>query len=121
MNTTFKYGGDTPGADSDDYVLFDTTEWFTVAGTLQALKNTHFHVDLVNAEAGTITAYKSADRGVTWTVVDTDSVAASGTDSNYYEFHIAPYLDWKVVWTNGGAEQTTWEVSMAATTEKVLS
>lgn len=114
-----KYSGSTPGADSSDYILFSTTTAFPGAGMAQAAGVHKLVLNLVNSHLGTLKAYRSSNRGTTWTQVDSDAVAAAGAGlSNTAEYLLEPFLDFKLVWTNGGSAQTTWVVDMALTDDR---
>lgn len=116
MFTRVTYSGTTPGADSNTYNLYNSTS--DGGGSGFAMKGYHFAVlDIKNAAAGTLKAYKSIDRGVTWNQIEQFSVAAAPTaESNKYEFLVEPYMEWKLDWVNGGASQSTmWVVDFALT------
>lgn len=114
-----KYSGSAPGADSNDYILFSTTVAFPGAGMAQGAGVHKLVLNLVNSQAGTLKAYRSADRGTAWTQVDSDAVTVpSAGTSNTAEYLLEPFLDFKLVWTNGGSAQTTWVVDMALTDDR---
>jgi hypothetical protein len=106
--------GGTPGADSNDYTLFDSTVCFGVPGkkstTLKVHDITRIVFSVKNSQAGTLTASFSKDSGTTWTAYDVRAVAAAAanTISGPYDYLVDPYPDWKLVWTNGGSAQATW-------------
>lgn len=100
--------GGTPGADSNDYTLFDSTVCFT--GGLESHDVSRIIFSVNNAAAGTRKAYFSQDRGTTWNLYDSAAVAASsaGSMAGPFDYLVDPYRDWRLIWTNGGSAQTTW-------------
>jgi hypothetical protein len=112
--------GGTPGADANDYTLFDST----VACGAKHLQWTGWKritLALKNSGSGTLKASRSTDGGTNWDEYDSQAVAAAGAGvvNGPYDYDIAPYLDWKLVWTNGGAAQTTWRPELAAHHDRV--
>jgi len=109
-NETIKFtvSGGTPGADSNDYILFDSTVCFSNGLRNHDISRIIFGVQ--NDQAGTLKAYWSANRGTTWNLYSSTSVAipAAGASSGPYGVLADPYDDVKLVWTNGGSAQTTW-------------
>lgn len=104
--------GGTPGTDSNDYTLFDSTVCFP--GGLRAFDVSRIIFAVNSNAAGTLKAYFSTDKGANWTLYNQQSVAAysSPTAAGPYDYAVDLYLDWKLVWTNGGTAQTTWRVSL---------
>lgn len=104
--------GGTPGTDSNDYILFDSTVMFTNGLRMHHISRAIFGVD--NSQAGTRKAYWSPDRGTTWKLYDSVAVVAAtaSTDPGPFAYLIDPYDDWKLVWTNGGVAQGTWLTSL---------
>jgi hypothetical protein len=105
--------GGTPGANSNDYVLFDSTIAFNSAGlATYGIDRAQFTVD--NSAAGTLKSYFSPDKGTTWKLNASTSVAAngggatSGILASPFDYEINGFGDWKLVWTNGGSAQTSW-------------
>lgn len=108
----------TPGADSNTYVMFDSTVTFGVGidgdsrnQTLNAHGISRIPFTLKNSHAGTIRSYESMDKGLNWVQFGNDTaVAASGsTDvSGPYDFLVDTYDDVRIIWVNGGSAQTTW-------------
>jgi hypothetical protein len=109
-----KYSGTAPIADASNYMLFSSTVAFPGSGMAQGAGVHKLVLNLVNSHSGTLLWQRSGDRGTTWTTVDTEAIAApSAGTSNTYEGLIEPFLDFRLVWTNGGSAQTTWVVDMA--------
>lgn len=108
-NVQFAVSGGTPGANSSDYVMFDSTVAF-YSSTLHAHDISRIEFSLKNSHLGTLTAYMSQDKGTTWTAYDVKAVAAAAanTINGPYDYLVDPFADWKLVWTNGGSAQTTW-------------
>lgn len=111
---TVKIGvtGGTPGADSNDYTLFDSTVSFP--GGLQAFDISRIIFAINSSGTGTLKAYFSMDKGTNWTLYNQQSVAAysSPTAAGPYDYAVDLYPDWRLIWTNGGSAQTTWRVSL---------
>lgn len=109
----YKYDGDTPGADANDYVLFVTpsSSYFDRKGLKRFLLRVN------NSHSGTLKAEYSTDGRTTWTQYEPDiAVSAPATDDiNEYDFLVEGFRDWRLVWTNGGSAQTTWDVMLSAT------
>lgn len=109
----------TPGGDAATYNLFDSTATGYPARFFAEQGAHKFIVDIKNSQAGTLKAYKSQDRGVTWLQIYQASVAAAAaTSTNLFEFAIEPFADWKLDWLNGGSAQATWVVDMALSDDR---
>lgn len=104
--------GGTPGANSNDYVLFDSTVALT--GGLDSHCISRLEFSLNNSASGTRKAYFSQDSGTTWTLYDSTAVSAysSPAAAGPFDYLLDPYKDFKLVWTNGGSAQTTWIVNI---------
>jgi len=110
--------GGTPGADSNTYVLFDSTVTFAAPNqsnskstTLSAHGISRIELTLVNAVAGTLKGYRSVDKGANWDQVGGDIAVPinAATDVNGpYDFLVDSYGDFRISWVNGGSTQTTW-------------
>lgn len=108
----------TPGADSNTYVMFDSTVTFGVGidgdprnQTLNAHGISRIAFSLKNSHLGTIKSYESMDKGSNWVQFgdDISVAAASSTDiSGPYDFLVDTYDDVRIVWVNGASAQTTW-------------
>lgn len=74
-----------------------------------------FVLDVSASEAGTVKAYKSQDRGVTWVQFIADLAHAGTTDtvSLKVSYDVAPLMEFRLDWVNGGVAQGTWLVDMA--------
>lgn len=116
-NVQFAVSGGTPGGDSNDYKLFDSTVAFGVGSDGDARNHTLFAHDISriqftvkNSQAGTLTAYYSQNKGTTWTAYDVKTVviAPSNQVNGPYDYQVDWCADWKLVWTNGGVAQATW-------------
>jgi hypothetical protein len=103
----FTYGGTTPGADSNDYVLFTTVGMFVPPGVTRRVRVVTKH-----PQSGTLKLQRSSD-GSTWTTVQTSALTAP-TYANTVDWVVSPlYREWRLVWTNAGAAQTGWFVDVA--------
>ena len=117
MRTQVAYIGATPGADTDDYVIFDSTVsmpngGLTIGDTKRVLISISHNAD------GTLKEYKSSDGGTTWIqIAADDAITAVSNVDTFKEYQVQPYVDYKVEWTNGNSAQTTWNVSVALDTE----
>jgi hypothetical protein len=111
------YTGSTPGADTNVYVLFDSSKLGVTTAGKQCLANfpkaQRFVLSLLNAAAGTLKAYRSENGGTTWTqVFADDALSAATTTAALRDYFIGGFRDFKLEWTNGGSAQTTWLVDM---------
>ena len=106
--------GGTPGANSNDYILFDSTVALG-AGLMQVkgIDRAQFMVN--NAQSGILKSYWSPDKGTTWNLNSWTAVAANsgvvtgaGIALTPYDFSLSGFVDWKLVWTNGGSAQSPW-------------
>ena len=103
----------TPGADSNTYVMFDSTVesyWRIGPGNLN-LWASRLSFGVENSHSGTLKAYRSTNKGTNWDQVggDTAVAAAAATDiSGPYDYLVDTYTDFKLEWVNGGSAQTTW-------------
>jgi hypothetical protein len=107
-NVRVAVSGGTPGADSADYVLFDSTVCFTSGLESHDISRIEFAAN--NSQAGSLKAYFSQDRGVTWNLYNTQAVVASsaGAMAGPFDYLVDPYRDFRLIWTNGGVAQATW-------------
>ncbi len=94
---------------------------FTFGHAFQALGIRRILLSVDNDQAGTLKAYQSQDRGTTWTRVGGDvSVAAAAANSdNVIDFLVEQYADWKVEWTNGGVDQTKFNMNIVGSGQRV--
>lgn len=115
---TYRYTGATPsGANTE--TLFSSVTAFPGARMAQGSGMKRLIIWVKNAAAGTAKFYVSSDRGVNWTQLSEQAVAAAAaTDSNYIDFNIESLPDFKVDWTNGGGAQTTWVIHLSMTDER---
>lgn len=102
----------TPGNDSNEYTLFDSTVVFG-GGLLpeRGINRGQFAVN--NTQAGSLKSYWSPDNGTTWNLNSTTSVAANaGITAGPYDFVISGFVDWKLTWVNGGVAQSPWQPTL---------
>lgn len=104
--------GGTPGADSADYILFSSVVAF--GGGLMQVKGIDRAQFMVNnTQSGSLKSYSSPDKGVTWNLNGTTTVAANAAiTAGPYDFSLSGFVDWKLVWTNGGSAQTPWQPTL---------
>lgn len=115
----FKYTGDTPGADSSAYTIFDTTVAFPGARYLLMNGFKRFVMDAEHSHLAVLDWYKSSDRGVTWDKIGTENLAApAANQTNIRDFLVSPYDDWRLVWTNGGTAQDPFRLDLSADDER---
>lgn len=103
-----KYSGGTPGADSNTYVIFDTTVASPNArGFLQLAGIKRVVVDIAHDKALTLNAYWSADGGTNWQQMYTEAFGVpSAATTRTRDFLVEHYADFKVSFANGGTAQT---------------
>jgi hypothetical protein len=101
--------GGTPGADANTYKMFDSTVTFT-GGSLRSHDISRINFTIQNNQTGTLNAYWSANRGVTWNQYDSRAVPipGAGLSNGPYSYLVDTYEDWKLDWVNGGSAQTVW-------------
>jgi|SRR6185312_2278118 len=110
--------GGTPGADANDYVLFDSTKHLSGAIWKSCgFDRAQFIVN--NAQAGILKSYWSPDGGTTWNLNSWTAVAANsgvvtgaGVALTPYDFALSGFPDWKLIWTNGGSAQNPWQPTL---------
>ena len=115
----FKYMGSALPGNAETVTLFTTAPTGTApfatygaflgANMLDSSGISRIMVRLQNDQAGTLKAYKSNDRGVTWVRVEADvAVAAAAANAeNIHDYLVEGYADWRLDWTNGATPQTT--------------
>jgi hypothetical protein len=112
----------TPGADTDTYVLFDSTVTFGVGidgdsrnHTLIAHEISRVTVSIDNSHSGTLKSYRSTDKGANWKQFGGDIAvpASAATDiSGPYDYLTDTHPDVRISWVNGGSAQTTWRPAL---------
>lgn len=106
----------TAPTDSDDTEIFNSVTAFG-RGVFRTLGIKRLAFSAEHSHAATLKAYMSTNHGTDWDQVEGDitmAVPASGDIGGPEDFYVAPYLDFKLVWTNGGTTQTTWRPSLTA-------
>lgn len=119
--TQFAVSGGTPGANTDELTLFDSTVAWPGGGLLPVIGIKRFTFGGNNSHAGQLKAYFSTNKGTNWDLYSQTAVAAasSGAMSGPYDFDVAGYSDWKLTWTNDAASaQTTWRVQLHGHTSR---
>lgn len=113
-----KYTGDTPGADTNTYNLFDSTVAFPGARMAQMAGMKRIRISLQHSDDGDFVLSKSEDRGATWLEIDRQGVTAAADTDSFYDAVITPYDDFKVDWANtGNSAQDPWVPSIALDNE----
>lgn len=105
-----------PGADSNDYVLLDTTT-ATPPINLTAMGIDRLQLAWNNAQAATL-VLKMLRPGTTatWdTVVSTSVSAGAGLTASPYDWEVVGLGDVQLVVTNGGSAQTRWPPVLTGT------
>jgi len=115
MTTKFYPTVATPGADSNNYTLFDSTSFSPGSWRQAAFKR--MILDLPCDQNGTLVEEKSNDDGATWIAVSSEAITAAAATSTYREYAVEPYDDWRLYWTNGGSAQTLWGPSVSGDSE----
>lgn len=107
--------GGTPGADSANYTLFDSTVAFG-GGQMKKIGASRLIFYVENSQSGTLILKTSVNKGLNWdqTGGAGTSVSASAANdvSGPYDFPVDPFDDVQLIWTNGGSAQTTWRPSL---------
>lgn len=118
MTTRVKYSGSTPGADSNTYVIFDSTVAFPGANFVQGAGLKRISIRFDHIYSATVNMYRSVDRGVAWSqVMQQQQSAPDTTQSSYFDVSVEAFADFKVEWVNGGTAQSPWSVDIALTSE----
>lgn len=94
--------------------LFDSTAVPALKSQLQARGFNLYLLSLDNSQAGTLKGYYSMD-GSTPSIEFYSSAAAASnsTSTNDYHIDIDGYVDVKFTWTNGGVNQTVFDVAQS--------
>lgn len=105
--------------DSDTFTLVDTTVLSpNLRGVIPMAGWHRFFLSVFANQDGTITEYTSVDGGTNWRQVGTaESHTGSSTAQTTVEYEVDAYRDWRLIWTNGGTNQTTFEVQMSFSTD----
>lgn len=119
----YKYTDTALPTSGSTVTLFSTVTTFPYANAIQVHNIHRIYFAIQNDQTGTLKAYKSVDRGVTWVrEFDDIAVAAAATNtSNYYDFLVEPYADFKLDWTNGGTGQGTFNINISSTGSRNLA
>lgn len=97
---------------SGDTVLFTTSTLCTGKRQLQSGGISKFAYNIKHDENGSIRVESSKDRGVTWVAEET-IVLAAGASSSKGDVLIETFDDWRIIWVNGGTDQTVWVTNLA--------
>lgn len=116
----WKYIGATPGADTTERALFDTTVAFTTVGELALAGVKRLIVQQNVSGAVNLKIYFSLDRGANW-VEDADQAQLNVVGVDQIDFKIEPYAgsDLKITSTNVAAStQTTYTVKIVGSYDR---
>lgn len=115
-----RYGGSALPGNAETVVLFSTVVAFPGKSFHAGAGIHRILIDIDHDQSGTIKAYRSNNRGVTWTqFYDSGAIAAPGaTASTERDIAVEPLQDWKVEWVNGATPQTLFLVDMALLGER---
>lgn len=102
----------TPTGTATVNVLNTTTLFPGHQGALAHFGVSRFVVDVNHDEAFTFKWYRSDDKGATWVQQGEEAISApsGATDTTARDFFVEDLLDWKLDVTNGGSDQTVWDV-----------
>lgn len=79
-----------------------------------------FLLDIAHDEDGTIRVEKSKDRGLTWHTVTTTAITAA-VPTTKQAFQLEVFDDFRVLWINGGSDQTVWVVDMCLSNQRAVA
>jgi hypothetical protein len=117
QSTHITFDDSVPPTGAGDITLFDTAIACTgkrqINGAGGGMKR--FLWNIVLDEAGVIRLDKSSDRGSNWVTVVSGIAVVTGVDGGLLIQH---YDDFRIVFTNGGTDQTVWEVDLMLTGER---
>lgn len=115
-----RYGGSALPGNAETVVLFSTVTAFPAKSMAAMIGIARLIIDIKHDQSGTMKAYRSQNRGVTWNqFYDSGAIAApAATSSTIRDIAIEPYMDVKVEWLNGATPQTTFIVDMALVEER---
>lgn len=101
---------------------FATRGAFEGANMLDSSGISRIMVRLQNDQSGTLKAYKSNDRGVTWVRAEADVAvaAASANSENINDYLVEGYADWRLDWTNGATPQTVFRPDISGVGQRVI-
>ena len=100
----------TAPTDSDTTTIFNSVTAFG-QGVFRTLGIKRISFGAEHSHAATVKAYMSTNHGTNWDQVEGDealTAPASGDIGGPLDFYVAPYMDFKLEWVNGGTTQTTW-------------
>lgn len=98
---------------SDAPVLFATVPLCNGKRMLQSGGVSRIVWNIKHDEDGVMRLDSSKDRGLTWTDSENTATLTGGGDVSKGEFLIEPYDDWRIVWVNGGTDQTVWVTNLS--------
>lgn len=120
-NIAVKYTGSTPGADANTYPLFTTVQAGMGSYFFSLARIARFELKLIHDQQVTLKWYRSDDRGSNWTQVGEETLAGlAAKNEDVRDYLVEGEKDWKLDLVNGGSAQTTWDIKMAMTGQRVV-
>lgn len=111
----FKYMGTAlPSVNGTTYPLFSTVTAFPMANGFQSMGFNRLELTIYNDQSGTIKAYQSPDRGITWIQVQADQAVSAANKENFFDWLVESYADFKVDWVQGATPQMAFSPNFAA-------
>lgn len=128
----FKYSDTALPQGSNIVTIFNSVAAGFGGNGLQGAGIHRMMVSIVNSQAGTLKSWFStaalpssgtgAGSASDWVQYDSASVAiASANTDNPSDWLIEPFMHWKLEWTNGGSNQTTFIVNVVGTDSRNLA
>lgn len=107
------YAGSTPGADSADYDLYDSTSGSV--GVIGSISGCRYRLSIKHSHAGTLKGYAKSTRSGSWVQFYQKALKAPAAAIRMHEISvpIVTHPDVKFTWTNGGTAQNPWYVGQA--------
>lgn len=107
-----------PPTGSGETVLFDSSVACPGKRQLQGGGFRRIKLDITHNQDGELKIEKSTDRGANWILAEPEIVASAGGAPANEAFDISSYDDFRVLWANGGVDQTIWEPSVSLSIER---
>lgn len=115
QSTKVKYTGSALPGNAETVNIFSTVSAFPGKNYAAMHGRNRLEVSIKNDQTGTLKGYRSSDRGVNWVQVypDTAVAAPASGATNFYDFLIVEFEDFKLDWLNGATPQTVFHVDAA--------
>lgn len=95
----------TAPTNANDVVMFTPPN----VGFAQFAGTPRIQFSILHDQAGTLKLQQRRANSSTWDTIHEEAMAGSATEADAADFYVAPYYDWRVIWTNGGVTQTVWQ------------